>query len=321
MGSMIQQIKDHLVSMGPKSPVVRLALKLHGRRNGFKITFPDTKISIQREDRVLILSERDFYLVPITLECFEQTFHEVQPDSVNGLTALDFSAPKAHRYRKHSLTLRFPGIAEDDSIAAYTHWYKPKTGDLVFDVGANAGFTTCMLSRMVGPEGRVIAFEPDRNNLMYLENNLRDQRISNVTTVPGAIDAKTGIAYFNADGTMGAGLVEYSVYGNTGSHVAVETLSLQDACSRFGKPSFIKMDIEGAEINVIEAASDFLKHQSIHLAFDSYHRMRDGRFTWMLLEPMLGAIGYEVDSSSEFGQMFTWARPPKSLNETLLRTE
>jgi hypothetical protein len=35
--------------------------------------------------------------------------------------------------------------------------------------------------------------------------------------------------------------------------------------------------------------------------------MRDGRYTWMLLEPMLRQLGYHAESSGEFGQMFTWA--------------
>jgi FkbM family methyltransferase len=161
---------------------------------------------------------------------------------------------------------------------------------------------------MVGSAGRVVAFEPDRSSLVCLERNIRDQKISNVTIVRKAIDAKTGTAYFNADGTMGAGLVDYSVYSNTGQRTAVEVLSLEDACGQFGVPQFTKMDIEGAEIAVIRSAGEFLKAHPMHLAFDSYHRMRDGRFTWMLLEPLLRSLGYEVGTSADFGQMFTWAR-------------
>jgi FkbM family methyltransferase len=57
---------------------------------------------------------------------------------------------------------------------------------------------------MVGPSGHVVAFEPDPSNLAYLERNIGDQHISNVTIVRKAIDGKTGTAYFNADGTMGS---------------------------------------------------------------------------------------------------------------------
>jgi FkbM family methyltransferase len=225
------------------------------------------------------------------------------------MEVLDFSASGSHRYRRHDVTLAFPGAPEDDSIAAYTHWHAPAPGELVFDIGAHAGFTTCMFARIVGPSGHVVAFEPDASSLAFLKMNIADQQISNVTIVRKAIDVKTGTAYFNADGTMGAGLIEHSVYGSTGQRTAVETLSFEDACSQFGIPQFVKMDIEGAEIAVIQSAAEFLEKHPMHLAFDSCHRMRDGRFTWMLLEPMLRTLGYEVRSSADFGQMFTWAKP------------
>lgn len=306
---MKQQIKDFLVRLGPRNALVRSALKLHARRSGSQVAFQKGAISIRRGRNEMILKEQDFYLVPITLECFDQTFQEIEPKSIDGREVLDFSAPGTHRYRRHALTMSFPGMPEDDSAEAYTHWYRPKPGDLVFDAGAHAGFTTCMFARMVGPTGRVIAFEPDESTAQYLERNVRDQQISNVTIVKKAIDAKTGTSYFNADGTMGAGLVEHSVYANTGRRIAVETLSLEDAFQLFGVPEFLKMDIEGAEVAVVQASGDLLKRQPTHLAFDSYHRMRDGRFTWMLLEPMLRSMGYEVKSSAEFGQLFTWAQP------------
>lgn len=309
---MMQRIKDFLVSLGPRNFIVRLALRLHGKQKGFVIAFPNSSISIRHRSREIVLGARDFYLVPITLEYFDQAFGDIEAKLRGTLEVLDFSAPGTHRYKRHGITLTFPGMPEDDSIAAYTHWYAPKPGDLVFDVGAHAGFTTCMFARMVGPSGRVVAFEPDASSLACLERNVADQRISNVTIVRKAIDAKTGAAYFNADGTMAAGLVEHSVYSNTGERTTVETLSLQDACGQFGVPQFVKLDIEGAEIAVIQSAAEFLKVHSMHLALDSYHRMRDGRFTWMLLEPMLHSLGYEVGSSKDFGQMFTWARPTHS---------
>lgn len=70
-----------------------------------------------------------------------------------------------------------------------------------------------------------------------------------------------------------------------------------------------KFDIEGAEAAVVRSSVGFLKQNPIRLSFESYHRMRDGGYTWMLLEPLLRSAGYAVESSAEFGQMFTWATP------------
>ena len=306
---MIQQVKTYLVELGPNSPLVRLALKLHCRRNGFAARFLDKRIMIRRGAREMILSEKDFYLIPFALNCFDQTFRDIEPTATEDHLVLDFSNPGSCHYSRYGLTLSFPGLPEEDCIEAYTHWYKPESGDLVFDIGAHAGLTTCQLARMVEPGGRVVAFEPDPNSFSWLVKNIRDQNISNVTIVPIAIDAKTGTALFNADGTLGAALLDHTVYGHTGGQVEVQTLSLQDACAEFGCPQFVKMDIEGAEVAVVQSAADFLSSHPINLAFETYHRTRDGRYTWTLLEPMLRGFGYEVGSSAEFGQMFTWARP------------
>ena len=306
---MIQRIKDYLVALGPKNPIVRVAVRLHARRNGFAITFSDNSIAIERKNRRIVVGNKDLYLVPITMECFDQCFGDVIPKREGSIEVLNFSGPGSYQYKRHEVSLSFPGAPEEDSIAAYTHWHVPQPGELVFDAGAHAGFTTCMFAKMVGAQGKVVAFEPDATTFEYLKKNVLSQGLTNVTLVPKALDANTGTAYFNADGTMGAGLVEHSVYGNTGQHIAVETLSLQDACQQYGVPNFLKMDIEGAEISVLEAGKDFLRAHPMHLAFDSYHRMRDGRFTWTLLEPMLRALNYRVESSAEFGQVFTWAMP------------
>jgi FkbM family methyltransferase len=246
----------------------------------------------------------------VELECFDQYFDDIEATLRGSTAVLDFSKPRSHCYRRHGVCLSFPGTPEDDSIAGYTYQYRPQPGDLVFDVGAHAGFTACMLAKIVGPQGKVIAFEPDRQTLAYLKRNIAELDLTNVTIVPKAMDATSKTAFFNADGTMGAGLVEDSVYANTGSQIEMETISLDDACRQFGIPQFIKMDIEGSEVRVIQASAELLKANPIHMAFDSYHRMPDGRYTYTLLESMFSAYGYSVLSSSEFGQMFTWANPP-----------
>ena len=70
----------------------------------------------------------------------------------------------------------------------------------------------------------------------------------------------------------------------------------------------MKMDIEGAEVDLIKSSLEFLRAHPLHLAFDSYHRLRDGTHTYTQLEALLRTAGYATESSSEFGEMFTWAR-------------
>jgi FkbM family methyltransferase len=308
---MIQRIKDFLVSLGPDSRPVKMALSLHARRQGFRLEFDGRRIGIRKGRRLMFLDKLQFNLVPYMLGDYDHYFDWFDFGTKNGCETLDFSEPAFHTYSQIGIGFHFPGIPEDYSIDAYTHWYKPKPGDLVFDVGAHAGMTAYFLAKMVGPSGRVVAFEPATSTVPYLQRNIEQKGLTNVTLVTKAIAGKTGTANFNMDGTMAAGLCEFLVYPNTGELVQVETLSFVDACAAFGRPAFVKIDIEGAEVELIRAALPFLRQNPIHFAFDSGHRLRDGTYTADCLEEMLRSIGYAVESSREFGDMFTWARPSR----------
>ncbi len=70
------------------------------------------------------------------------------------------------------------------------------------------------------------------------------------------------------------------------------------------------MDIEGAEVAVIESSLDFLSRQPIALAIASYHLDKRGSATYLSLEPAFRSVGYWVQSSDEYGHMMTYALPP-----------
>ena len=192
---------------------------------------------------------------------------------------------------------------------AYTASYHPKAGDVVWDVGAHAGMSAFFLSQMVGPDGKVYAFEPDDTNFEYLLRNIELHKLANVTPVKAALSGTTGTATFSMDGSMGAGLSTFQVHSESTYYKEVETLTLKDACGRLGQiPNYIKADIEGAELELVESSLEFLKIHPINLVFESNHIV-NGRLTSESLDPMLVSAGYRAWSSDEFGQRFTWAEP------------
>jgi FkbM family methyltransferase len=222
---------------------------------------------------------------------------------------LDFASPALHRYKRSGVELHFPSIPEDDVMDAYTDWYVPRPGDTVWDVGAHAGATSYFLSQLVGDKGKVYAFEPDPHNYEYLLRNIEMHHLGNVIPVKKALAGHTGDAVFNADGTMCAGISDYLVYSDGRTSKTVQTLTISDACDELGEiPVYIKMDIEGAEVAAVEGGRDFLSSHPIQFAIESYHRVHN-EYTFRLLERLFPKIGYDVHSSREFGQMFTWARP------------
>jgi FkbM family methyltransferase len=306
----MQFLKDYLVRLGPNNVLVQSALRMHGLRRGYRVKFQHDSIVLSKAEQEMILNKTQFVQVPIMLDCWSVYFDTMSGQTVNGRTVLDFSKPGLHRYRKSGAAFYFPSIPEDDVMNAYTHGYTPQPGDVVWDAGAHAGATAYFLAQMVGPTGKVYAFEPDQTNYSYLIRNIELHNLRNVIPVKQALAGSTGTAEFYMDGTMGAGLSDFVVYSEKAKFQKVDTISFEDACKEFGEvPSYVKMDIEGAEVVTIESSQEFLKTHPIHFAIESYHRV-DGELTWKPLEELFTNIGYKVWSSDEFSQMFTWAKPP-----------
>ena len=128
-----------------------------------------------------------------------------------------------------------------------------RSGAVVYDVGANAGFFTLLASKLAGPAGKVYAFEPLPRNLAVLREHVRLNGVTNVEVLPLAISDRAGTARFAAadDPAMG-GLSERGV-------LEVETASLDTLRGTLEPPSFIKMDIEGAEHVALTGAMEVLR--------------------------------------------------------------
>jgi FkbM family methyltransferase len=143
-----------------------------------------------------------------------------------------------------------------------------KPGMTAFDVGAHAGYYTLMLSRLVGPQGRVFSFEANPDNANKLRRHLQINRIKNVELIEAAVSDRSGTAFFDVDaglrkfGQMGA---KYGYMGELAeSGIPVRTVVLDD----FPVPDFMKMDIEGAETRAFVGAPRLLSERrtSIFLA-------------------------------------------------------
>jgi FkbM family methyltransferase len=308
---MLTALKNRLLQAGPNSAVVFQAFRLQALKNGIRIKRAGGVIVMTKGCRKVFLNQRDAISVPFMVHLWGLFFDTVEGEERNGYTVLDFSRPALHRYSKTGLSFYSPSIAEDECMDAYLTSYAPVAGDIVWDVGAYAGMTTYMFSNMVGPTGKVIAFEPDETNYEFLLRNIDLHKLENVMPVKAALSDETGTAAFCMDGTMGAGLTKTLAHSAAEHSRRVETLSPEDACARFGgAPSYIKMDIEGAELSVVAACKPLLKEHPVHLVIESNHVV-DGKYTAAPLEAIFSEIGYKAWSSDEFGQLFTWAAPQR----------
>jgi FkbM family methyltransferase len=133
-----------------------------------------------------------------------------------------------------------------------------KAGDVFYDVGANAGFFTLIGARLVGPSGRVVAFDPAPENC----ESVREQVELNgyapfCTAVQKAVGGAAGSATFSFD-TSGSTMGHLGGARRGERSVEVEVTTLDDAAAALGAPTFIKLDVEGAEGDVMAGAHRLL---------------------------------------------------------------
>jgi FkbM family methyltransferase len=128
----------------------------------------------------------------------------------------------------------------------------PLTGGVCVDVGANVGLHTTLMSRLVGPAGRVFAFEPDPDNFRLLETNLRLNGAANVTARPCAIGDADGVCRLARNPRNWADCRVTSDLPVWRSHeVAMTTLDAALPELPPGALKFVKLDVQGSECRVL----------------------------------------------------------------------
>jgi FkbM family methyltransferase len=132
-----------------------------------------------------------------------------------------------------------------------------RQGDVVFDIGANVGLHSVLLSRLVGREGRLVVFEPNSALLPNLRRTL--QGLENTVLFECALSDRAGQAeFFVPADDMKASLADWTDVATDGKarEVTCEQSRLDDLieAGAVGEPDFIKCDVEGAELLVFRGA-------------------------------------------------------------------
>lgn len=132
----------------------------------------------------------------------------------------------------------------------------------ILDCGANIGLSVIYLKEKF-PEAQIIAFEPDKNNAALLEKNIDSFGFAGVEIRKEAVWTENTELRFVSDSSMSSRIGE----GNGEHSILVKAIRLKDLLNR--KVDFLKIDIEGAEYNVLMDIQDQL-HLVNHL-FLEYH--------------------------------------------------
>lgn len=181
------------------------------------------------------------------------------------------------------------GVWEPSVTAAIQSLVAP--GDVVVDVGAFIGYDSLLLSRLVGPQGRVIAIEPNPLAIERITANLALNDASNVRLVRKAVAAEPGtLSIFGVfkDNLGSASLVAERGATKLGDVETAPLVSLLQL-DEIERVTLIKMDIEGYETEALTQILDnlpafrALRHVLVEMSSDEgralFQRFRDAGFT------------------------------------------
>ena len=159
-------------------------------------------------------------------------------------------------------------------------------GAVVYDIGANVGYFSLLASVLVGPQGQVAAFEPLPRNIHFLQRHIHINRLDNVAVIEAAVSDHAGHAHFNLGASSAMGHLAEE------GEIEVELVALDSLVDqgRLPPPDVIKVDVEGAEYEVLHGAQKLLeKYQPI--IFLDTHGRKAHHFTITFLEN----LGYRFE--------------------------
>jgi FkbM family methyltransferase len=142
-------------------------------------------------------------------------------------------------------------------------------GKTFVDVGANLGIYALVASKIVGPSGRVIAFEPSQQSFLLLKENVALNSFSNVQIYPAAVSDRTGQAFLYHGADPGQNSLGKDP-GLKSSGEEVATQSLDNALDQASVEcvDLIKMDVEGAEELVVRGANKVVSSYKPTIIFE-----------------------------------------------------
>ena len=153
---------------------------------------------------------------------------------------------------------------EYESASSYIFNSLIKKDMIVLDIGGNIGYFSLIASKLVGKLGKVYVFEPDPTNIMFLRKNIELNKIKNITLVNKCVSNEEGVLTLYLHPKFHSCHSIFKSASKSINHIDVESITLDDMFSNeYFKIPFIKMDIEGAEIEALKGMGKMLEKNKV----------------------------------------------------------
>jgi len=198
----------------------------------------------------------------------------------------------------------FTGVYENDAIKIIEKLVNE--GDVCFDIGANVGPIAFALAQKVTPKGKVYAFEPGPPTFERLVQNIAVNPVYSSAIIAenlGVSEQNGELLWSEGTGYDGRGNGSLRVGGN----ISAKVVSLDDYCMSSGidEIDFIKIDVEGMELEVIKGAKTILEKYRPILYFETLPNIEETRGFPVFTEiaNILRNLNYDFYSTSITGEL------------------
>lgn len=217
------------------------------------------------------------------------------------LANLVFSYPRAEHV---ATTFALQGFYDWQNVLIANAVCRP--GDTLIEVGANIGTETLLYAKVVGPSGRVIAFEPVPENFEILSRQVAGNHLDNVVLHRAAVSDRDGVLSFllpKEASNFGEGtLLGEGQDGTRAIHVNSLILDQLHDAGQLPAARIMLMDVQGAELKVLRGGDGYIKEHLPYIVLEvSGNWLAKHQATPADIDEFLRTRGYRAWSITRWG--------------------
>lgn len=305
MGPSVDKLANWAGPTIARRPTILIgALRVYARTRGCTLVASQAHLTVWKGKRGVRISRRTPAYVRDVVDDFAFYYEAVDPVDVAEGRLVDYSEACDHQVRGWDQHLiRFPGLPDPIATAEqYLALSRPRSGDVVMDLGAYGGLTALVFQQAVG-SGRVIAVEADHASAECARINFErfsSDPIRRPLLIEAAVWSEVTTLQFAAEASLGSAVADLLPRSNE-TTIDVRTVTPSNLAEAEGlsRVNVIKADIEGAEF---QAFSDAAFFESFHprIVFEpANNRIATTRPS--ALVALMEGYGYQVSFHAQVG--------------------